>query len=92
MNSLLCSFIGLEFIVMNILISHDVTIFRNNASFSNFMGGFRWQRGYPWCIIQAKSKNFPTVKKKKINLNFQNILTFFDVDKKFLDDQKHLKI
>ncbi|KAF0749283.1 Uncharacterized protein FWK35_00030358, partial [Aphis craccivora] len=24
---------------------------RNNASYSNFGGGFRWQSEYPWCII-----------------------------------------
>ncbi|KAF0710642.1 Uncharacterized protein FWK35_00032889 [Aphis craccivora] len=70
---------------------------RNNALFSNFGGGFRWKSEYPWCIIEVKSKHFPTVLKKKIflygcnsktnhckylklspNLNFQNILTFFD--------------
>ncbi|KAF0760032.1 Uncharacterized protein FWK35_00011776 [Aphis craccivora] len=27
-----------------------------------------------------------------IQLNFQKLLTFFDVNKKILDDQKHLKI
>ena len=37
---------------------------RNNASISNFGGGFRWQSGYPWCIIEVKSKHFPTVFKK----------------------------
>ncbi|KAF0767535.1 Uncharacterized protein FWK35_00002086 [Aphis craccivora] len=37
---------------------------RNNASFSNFGGGFRWKSEYPWCIIKVKSKRFPTVFKK----------------------------
>jgi hypothetical protein len=37
---------------------------RNNASISNFGGGFRWQSEYPWCIIEVKSKHFPTVFKK----------------------------
>ncbi|KAE9534735.1 hypothetical protein AGLY_008027 [Aphis glycines] len=37
---------------------------RNNASISNFGGGFRWKSEYPWCIIQVKSKHFPTVFKK----------------------------
>ncbi|KAF0773781.1 Uncharacterized protein FWK35_00000057 [Aphis craccivora] len=33
---------------------------RNNASISNFGGGFRWQNEYPWCIIEVKSNHFPT--------------------------------
>ncbi|KAF0762620.1 Uncharacterized protein FWK35_00028170 [Aphis craccivora] len=37
---------------------------RSNASISNFGGGFRWQCEYPWCIIEVKSKHFPTVFKK----------------------------
>ena len=37
---------------------------RNNASISNFGGGFRWQSGYPCCIIDVKSKHFSTVFKK----------------------------
>ncbi|KAF0771856.1 Uncharacterized protein FWK35_00006006, partial [Aphis craccivora] len=35
---------------------------RNNASISNFGSGFRWQSEYPWCIIEVKSKHFPTYK------------------------------
>ncbi|KAE9525552.1 hypothetical protein AGLY_014079 [Aphis glycines] len=27
---------------------------RNNASISNFGGGFRWKSEYPWCIIEVK--------------------------------------
>ncbi|KAE9536738.1 hypothetical protein AGLY_006971 [Aphis glycines] len=37
---------------------------RNNASISNFGSGFRWKSKYPWCIIEEKSKHFPTVFKK----------------------------
>ncbi|KAE9536780.1 hypothetical protein AGLY_006842 [Aphis glycines] len=37
---------------------------RNNASISNFGGGFQWKSEYPWCIIEVKSKHFPTVIKK----------------------------
>ncbi|KAE9533797.1 hypothetical protein AGLY_008876 [Aphis glycines] len=36
----------------------------DNASISNFGGGFRWKSEYPWCIIEVKSKHFPTVFKK----------------------------
>ncbi|KAF0765099.1 Uncharacterized protein FWK35_00003529, partial [Aphis craccivora] len=36
----------------------------NNASISNLRGGFRWQSKYPWCLIEVKSKHFPTVFKK----------------------------
>ncbi|KAF0687265.1 Uncharacterized protein FWK35_00034332 [Aphis craccivora] len=37
---------------------------RNNASISIFGGSFRWKSEYPWCIIEVKSKHFPTVFKK----------------------------
>ncbi|KAF0748656.1 Uncharacterized protein FWK35_00036981 [Aphis craccivora] len=37
---------------------------RNNDSISNFWGGFQWKSEYPWCIIEVKSKYFPTVLKK----------------------------
>ncbi|KAF0773030.1 phosphatidylinositol phosphatase PTPRQ [Aphis craccivora] len=37
---------------------------RNNAPISNFGGGFRCKSEYPWCIIEVKSKHFPTVFKK----------------------------
>ncbi|KAF0770602.1 Uncharacterized protein FWK35_00013609 [Aphis craccivora] len=37
---------------------------RNNASISNFGDGFRWKSEFPWCIIEVKSKHFPTVLKK----------------------------
>ncbi|KAF0766321.1 Uncharacterized protein FWK35_00011314 [Aphis craccivora] len=37
---------------------------RNNVPISNFGGGFRCKSEYPWCIIEVKSKHFPTVFKK----------------------------
>ncbi|KAE9535933.1 hypothetical protein AGLY_007834 [Aphis glycines] len=37
---------------------------RNNALISNFRGSFRYKSEYPWCIIQVKSKHFPSVFKK----------------------------
>ncbi|KAE9540084.1 hypothetical protein AGLY_005336 [Aphis glycines] len=30
---------------------------RNNASISNFGGGFRWKSEYPWCIIEFSKKS-----------------------------------
>ncbi|KAF0772607.1 Uncharacterized protein FWK35_00006414 [Aphis craccivora] len=36
-------------------------ICRNNASILNLGGGFQWQSEYLWCMIEVKSKNFPTV-------------------------------
>ncbi|KAF0759479.1 Uncharacterized protein FWK35_00013310 [Aphis craccivora] len=39
-------------------------ISRNNAPILNYRGGFRWKNEYSWCIIEAKSKHFPTVFKK----------------------------
>ncbi|KAF0758171.1 Uncharacterized protein FWK35_00026727 [Aphis craccivora] len=45
---------------------------RNNASISNFSGGFRWQCEYPWCIIDVKKKQ----KKKSDGVeHFYMILT-----------------
>ncbi|KAF0769056.1 Uncharacterized protein FWK35_00009762 [Aphis craccivora] len=37
---------------------------RNNAPISNYGGSFRCKSEYPWCIIEFKSKHFPTVFKK----------------------------
>ncbi|KAF0764159.1 Uncharacterized protein FWK35_00017706 [Aphis craccivora] len=37
---------------------------RNNASISNFGGGFRCKSEYPWCIIQIKSSHFQQFSKK----------------------------
>ncbi|KAF0763071.1 Uncharacterized protein FWK35_00010826 [Aphis craccivora] len=44
---------------------------RNNASISNFGGGFRWLSEYPWCIIEVKSKYFQEnrEKQKKVTEN-----------------------
>ncbi|KAF0762199.1 Uncharacterized protein FWK35_00008316 [Aphis craccivora] len=47
------------FVFVSVLSVYSITS-RNNASISNFGGGFRWQSEYPWC----KSKHFPTVFKK----------------------------
>ncbi|KAE9535270.1 hypothetical protein AGLY_008003 [Aphis glycines] len=41
-----------------------IITYRNNASVSNFGGGFRWQIEHPWCIIKVERKHFPTVLKK----------------------------
>ncbi|KAE9526135.1 hypothetical protein AGLY_013766, partial [Aphis glycines] len=45
-------------------IGFTMIITSRNASISNFGGGFRWKSEYPWCIIEVKSKLFPTVFKK----------------------------
>ncbi|KAF0772114.1 Uncharacterized protein FWK35_00000014, partial [Aphis craccivora] len=37
---------------------------RNNNPIANFGGGFRCKSEYLWCIIEVKSKHFPTVFKK----------------------------
>ncbi|KAF0763015.1 Uncharacterized protein FWK35_00014037 [Aphis craccivora] len=37
---------------------------RNNAPFLNFGGGFRCNSEHLWCIIEVKSKHFPTVYKQ----------------------------
>ncbi|KAF0760250.1 Uncharacterized protein FWK35_00017060 [Aphis craccivora] len=39
---------------------YSITI-RINIPISNFGGGFRCKSEFPWCIIEAKSKHFPTV-------------------------------
>ncbi|KAF0772331.1 Uncharacterized protein FWK35_00000500 [Aphis craccivora] len=35
-----------------------------NVPISNIGGGFRCKSEYPWCIVEVKSKHFPTVFKK----------------------------
>ncbi len=56
---------------------HSITS-RNNASISNFGGGYRWQNEYPWCIVEVKSKHFPTIFKKiGKNENFYAKSIFF---------------
>ncbi|KAF0768235.1 Uncharacterized protein FWK35_00002299 [Aphis craccivora] len=39
----------------------------NGMCFFFFLGCFRWQIEYPWCIIEVKSKKFPAVLKKSGN-------------------------
>ncbi|KAF0734273.1 Uncharacterized protein FWK35_00034448, partial [Aphis craccivora] len=39
---------------------YSITSRNNNAPISNFEGGFRCKNEYPWCIIDIKSKHFPT--------------------------------
>ncbi|KAF0760583.1 Uncharacterized protein FWK35_00030436, partial [Aphis craccivora] len=99
-------------------------ICQNNAPISNFGGGFRCKSEYPWCIIEEKSKNFPTAFKKmrkkndgKTGFFSQNQFStksiflygynsktnhckylkcspnvYVHVNKKKLDNQKHMKI
>ncbi|KAF0755816.1 Uncharacterized protein FWK35_00026114, partial [Aphis craccivora] len=58
--------------VSGVLYNHSQKVHitsRNNAPISNFGGGFRCKSEYPWCIIEVKSKHFPTVFKKKIEKN-----------------------
>ncbi|KAF0739487.1 Uncharacterized protein FWK35_00039316 [Aphis craccivora] len=54
----------LQCCVIFIFVSVYSIFSRNNASISNFGGGFRWQSEYLWRIIEVKSKHFPTVFKK----------------------------
>ncbi|KAE9532625.1 hypothetical protein AGLY_009706 [Aphis glycines] len=78
--------------MMNVLLFYNYVFFvvvsvysitcRNNASISNFRGGFRLLSEYPWCIIEVKSKHFPTVFKK---------IDFFMVQLKILAAQKKIK-
>ncbi|KAF0754485.1 Uncharacterized protein FWK35_00018519 [Aphis craccivora] len=48
-------------------------ISRNNAPISNFGGGFRCKSEYLWCMIEVKSKHFPTVFKKMEKKNKKNV-------------------
>ncbi|KAE9522195.1 hypothetical protein AGLY_017455, partial [Aphis glycines] len=58
----------IDFTMMYVFVCVCVSVYsitnRNNASISNFGGGFRWKSEYLWCIIEVKSKHFPTVFKK----------------------------
>ncbi|KAE9542404.1 hypothetical protein AGLY_003531, partial [Aphis glycines] len=67
--------------------------FRNNASISNFGGGFQWQSKYPWCIIEIKSfqknrenKNKVTEKRKfLLKISFQlNQFSYMVVTQKLI--------
>ncbi|KAE9539854.1 hypothetical protein AGLY_005106 [Aphis glycines] len=72
-NNLLLN-LKLAFLLLNLVIHFELSdecidftmiiTSRNNASISNFGGGFRWKSEYPWCIIEVKSKHFQTVFKK----------------------------
>ncbi|KAE9533969.1 hypothetical protein AGLY_008705 [Aphis glycines] len=48
--------------------------YRNNASISNFRGGFRWQSEYPLCIIESHfyeiCQNHENLQVKKFNIKF----------------------
>ncbi|KAE9530089.1 hypothetical protein AGLY_011551 [Aphis glycines] len=51
---------------------------RNNASISNFGGGFRWKSEYPWCIIEfkflrnlSKTRKFAIIEQLKTYLTLQ---------------------
>ncbi|KAE9529497.1 hypothetical protein AGLY_011593 [Aphis glycines] len=74
---------------------------RNNASISNFGGGFRWQSEYPWCIIEFSTEsiflygcNSKTNHSQylKFSPNVYVSVIYEHVGKKNLDDQKNLKI
>ncbi|KAF0752745.1 Uncharacterized protein FWK35_00009956 [Aphis craccivora] len=76
---------------------------RNNDSMSNFGGGFRWQiessRGIEviflkfTIVFNSTRKNEKKIKGKREFLRKTiKFFTFFDVNKKILDDQKILKI
>ncbi|KAF0749666.1 Uncharacterized protein FWK35_00014926 [Aphis craccivora] len=40
--------------ILNEVMNHYSITSRNNASISNFAGGFRWKSEYLWCIIKFK--------------------------------------
>ncbi|KAE9536009.1 hypothetical protein AGLY_007910 [Aphis glycines] len=80
---------------------------RNNASISNFGGGFRWKSEYPWCIIEFEFiRNMSKLRKFASNFvvgkSFENLVQGFpyiflqisykSVDKIFLALSKYLKI
>lgn len=51
-------------------------ISRNNASISNFGGGFRWQNKYPWCILKVKRKNFQNKRWRKTSFRPKSIVLY----------------
>ncbi|KAE9534000.1 hypothetical protein AGLY_008736 [Aphis glycines] len=61
-NRIITSKINYQFEEIQRLLGDIIS--RNNASISNFGGGFQWKSEYPWCIIEVKSKHFSTVFKK----------------------------
>ncbi|KAF0737872.1 Uncharacterized protein FWK35_00032988 [Aphis craccivora] len=58
--TMMCVFFFCFFVFVSV---YSITS-RNNAPISNYGGGFRCKSEYPWCIIEVKSKHFPTVFKK----------------------------
>ncbi|KAE9525473.1 hypothetical protein AGLY_014273 [Aphis glycines] len=56
-----CIDFTMMFFVFFVFVSVYNITSRNNSSISNIRGDFRWKSEYPWCIIQVKSKHFPTV-------------------------------
>ncbi|KAF0757486.1 Uncharacterized protein FWK35_00009497 [Aphis craccivora] len=48
---------------------------RSNASlFSKFGDGFRWKIEHPWCIIEVKSKHFPTTTMCDVVISMNSVL------------------
>ncbi|KAE9542441.1 hypothetical protein AGLY_003302 [Aphis glycines] len=59
-----CSLMESKKYILNEVMNAYSIICRNNSTISNFGVVFRWKSEYPWCIIEIKSKHFPTVLKK----------------------------
>ncbi|KAF0763034.1 Uncharacterized protein FWK35_00013233 [Aphis craccivora] len=84
--------------ILNEVMNHNYS--RNNAPISNYGGGFRCKSEYPWCIIEfskksKKNKKIKMTEKREFLLKTTfrpNRFFLWFVDKKFLDDQKVLKI
>ncbi|KAF0768585.1 Uncharacterized protein FWK35_00009601, partial [Aphis craccivora] len=70
--------------------------YRNNASISNFGGGFRWKNKSYWCIGEFSKASAKIKKKLRKNGNFYakpvfdhiDFFIIWFVDKNILDDQK----
>ncbi|KAF0765209.1 Uncharacterized protein FWK35_00013080 [Aphis craccivora] len=52
------------FVCLCLCILYSIT-YQNNTSFSNFVGGFRWEIAYLWYIKKVKRKKFSNSFKKK---------------------------
>ncbi|KAF0724589.1 Uncharacterized protein FWK35_00020305 [Aphis craccivora] len=71
-----------------------IIISRNNASISNFGGGFRWKNEYPWCkfskkLRKTKKKNNFFAKPVFDQIDFFYMVTteifdFYDVSRRYL--------
>ncbi|KAF0768656.1 Uncharacterized protein FWK35_00012726 [Aphis craccivora] len=55
---------------------------QNNASISNFGGGFRWQSDYPWCIIEVKTFSNSFQKNREKQIKNVSINTFYEICRK----------